>query len=321
MIYEPMDLGANLSEMQELHDLQDAAIRSFERGGDEPTDLPVGLLWCCTDGTILTDVGTVLTEAMVRWNGSDWTLYSDPAQAQINAAGTVAFSANQPMGGFKLTGLAAGTANGDSVRFEQVMLVGGDNAMTGDLDLGGFKAINSGTATDPDDLVPLGQIEDLIPPFAAMHWTQNNRDALGNGKPVVTQDFASQPGTYTDVGRVPRELVLRITGQLIKQGGGGVAYPDFDEDEYVVRRWNADATGGDTGTDASVVVATINPLVGGLTLDIIVEWKYSTTGPDSNLGFYLRFVETASGDFYWVRNAGDTDEGSIQAMAFFGEGT
>lgn len=38
----------------------------------------------------------------------------------IKKDGTVAFTANQPMGGFKLTGLAAGTANGDSVRYEQV---------------------------------------------------------------------------------------------------------------------------------------------------------------------------------------------------------
>lgn len=38
----------------------------------------------------------------------------------INKAGTKAFAANQPMGGFKLTGLAAGSSNGDSVRYEQL---------------------------------------------------------------------------------------------------------------------------------------------------------------------------------------------------------
>lgn len=38
----------------------------------------------------------------------------------INKAGTKALAANLPMGGFKLTGLAAGANNGDSVRFEQL---------------------------------------------------------------------------------------------------------------------------------------------------------------------------------------------------------
>lgn len=38
----------------------------------------------------------------------------------INKNGTKAFAANQPMGGFKLTGLAAGSSNGDSVRYEQL---------------------------------------------------------------------------------------------------------------------------------------------------------------------------------------------------------
>ena len=38
----------------------------------------------------------------------------------INKAGTKAFAADQAMGGFKLTGLGAGTANGHSVRYEQL---------------------------------------------------------------------------------------------------------------------------------------------------------------------------------------------------------
>lgn len=38
----------------------------------------------------------------------------------INKAGTQEMAANLPMGGFKLTGLAAGASNGDSVRYEQL---------------------------------------------------------------------------------------------------------------------------------------------------------------------------------------------------------
>ena len=36
--------------------------------------------------------------------------------ASINTSGTKSFAANQPMAGFKFTGLGAGASNGDSVR-------------------------------------------------------------------------------------------------------------------------------------------------------------------------------------------------------------
>ncbi len=39
---------------------------------------------------------------------------------KMDRAGTVTATANQPMGGFKHTGLAAGSSNGDSVRYEQL---------------------------------------------------------------------------------------------------------------------------------------------------------------------------------------------------------
>jgi hypothetical protein len=41
----------------------------------------------------------------------------------VKRDGSQAFTGHQPMGGFKLTGLAAATANGDAVRFEQATLV------------------------------------------------------------------------------------------------------------------------------------------------------------------------------------------------------
>jgi hypothetical protein len=42
--------------------------------------------------------------------------------ASINTQGTKPFAANQPMAGFILTGLGAGSANGHSVRYEQLVL-------------------------------------------------------------------------------------------------------------------------------------------------------------------------------------------------------
>lgn len=63
-----------------------------------------------------------LTSAVVGTEVADAIDLSNlTASGDIHSNGTVPFSANQPMGGFKLTGLAAGSGNGDSVRFEQVI--------------------------------------------------------------------------------------------------------------------------------------------------------------------------------------------------------
>lgn len=51
----------------------------------------------------------------------------------IRKDGSVAFTGDQPMGGFKLTGLGAGAGAGDSVRYEQLInvyvLLAGDSAL------------------------------------------------------------------------------------------------------------------------------------------------------------------------------------------------
>lgn len=70
----------------------------------------------------------------------------------IQRDGSVAFTANQPMGGFKLTGLAAGTGTGDSVRYEQAILASGVNAWTANQDLGGHKITGSADPTSAQDL-------------------------------------------------------------------------------------------------------------------------------------------------------------------------
>ena len=68
---------------------------------------------------------------------SSWanTTLSDMATALTTCVlkdGTQTLTANIPMGGFKLTGLAAGNASGNSVRYEQVLLLTG-GTMTGNL--------------------------------------------------------------------------------------------------------------------------------------------------------------------------------------------
>jgi len=69
----------------------------------------------------------------------------------INKAGSVTFTANQPMGGFKLTGLAAGSGAGDSVRYEQVILRDGSQAFTAAQSMGGFKLTSVADPTTAQD--------------------------------------------------------------------------------------------------------------------------------------------------------------------------
>lgn len=84
-------------------------------------------------------------------------------QTQINAKandnivikkdGSVTYTANQPMGGFKLTGLAAGSTSGDSVRYEQAILASGANAWAANQSVGGFKFTNLAAGTGAGDSV------------------------------------------------------------------------------------------------------------------------------------------------------------------------
>lgn len=73
----------------------------------------------------------------------------------IQAGGTVTFTANQPMGGFKLTGLGAGSVAGDSVRYEQAILTSGANAFAANQSFGGFEATNLADPTTNQSAVTL----------------------------------------------------------------------------------------------------------------------------------------------------------------------
>jgi hypothetical protein len=87
----------------------------------------------------------------------------------IQRDGSVAFTANQPMGGFKLTGLAAGSATGDSVRYEQAILISGVNPFAANQPMGGFKLTGLGAGTTAGDSVRYEQaiLTSGANPFAA----------------------------------------------------------------------------------------------------------------------------------------------------------
>ena len=76
------------------------------------TDMPAGPV----EGQIIyrTDLNRLYI-----YNGAAWVPY-------ITADGNTDFSANQSMGGFKLTNLSAGTAAADSVRYDQVIIKSGN---------------------------------------------------------------------------------------------------------------------------------------------------------------------------------------------------
>lgn len=88
--------------------------------------------------------------------------------------GTRAFTADQPMGGFKLTGLAAGSAAGHSVRYEQAILVSGANAFAADQSFGGFKATNLADPTAAQEAATKAYVDSLI---NGRKWKQNARVA------------------------------------------------------------------------------------------------------------------------------------------------
>lgn len=79
----------------------------------------------------------------------------------IQRDGSVAFTANQPMGGFKLTGLAAGSTAGDSVRYEQAILASGANAFAANQSFGGFKATNLADPTANQDAATKAYVDSL----------------------------------------------------------------------------------------------------------------------------------------------------------------
>jgi len=89
------------------------------------------------------------------WWGIQWT--GDATQLFINTNGTLLFSANQGMNGFKITALANGTTNSDAINKGQAdatyVRLDGTVPFTGNQSLGGFKITNLGNATSTGDAV------------------------------------------------------------------------------------------------------------------------------------------------------------------------
>jgi hypothetical protein len=84
-------------------------------------------------------------------NGRDIFIY-DPTP------NTVTLSTPLALGSHKITGLAAGTTNGDAVRYEQTIRSDGSNPFTGNQSLGSNKITNLANGTAAQDAVAFGQL-------------------------------------------------------------------------------------------------------------------------------------------------------------------
>lgn len=337
--WQNQGLGTSLSQHVQADDVQDEAIRSFERGSVEPPYPVAGMLWLCTNPTALTAAGTPagITEAYLRRTASNtWVFFAATNVATGAQAGVLARNGSVPLAGNlnantnKITALAAATAAGEAVRFEQVPVL----HTSGTYFDAGAKTIRSTVAaTDPNDLVRLADVNPVK--YPASHYWNTNRDALGGGNPFGAVKIQPQGSTteYTKTPYTPRQLVVRIVGRLRQESGSGVRV-NVGTQVREVFRWNADATGGDPGTPGAQAidlgVTSPDHSAPNNKLYMVVEWKYPGVPSGNNdAGFFLRFVRASSEanaiasplTWYNVAAPSTEDAGTIQIQAHFGVGT
>lgn len=338
-VYLVLPINTNFSQIVLAMDAQDEAIRSQERGAVAPGVKPDGLLWQSTDGATLTPLtntqpGGAWPQGRLRWDASlgggagGWAVEHDTRYIALNNGGTVKLAANLNANNNSVVALRAAAAAGEAVRFEQSILTDGSHAFTGDQSMGNKELLDLHAPTHPNSAARLVDLHGL-PIYPGWIWWQTNRDALGNGQPVVVEQNGDDT-TYTWAGYVPRELTIRLWGEFRKQAGNGALAPPVTAQGWqaTVRRYNADAVGGDPGTADEVLIGTIGALVNGNeVVDVFIRWKYFNVGPDANLGFYLKFKVRVFGpdtDHGYANlkkiGAAGTD-GAIQAQAQFGVGT
>jgi hypothetical protein len=274
-VYQSIVTSNNLSQLIAALAAQDDAVMSLQRGITTPTVKPVGSWWNRTDYP-------TLGNAVMVYNGTAYQLLMDPDAPQLNALGTVPLAADLPAGGFKLTGLAAGSGAGHSVRYEQVLLLAG-GTMAGAINMGGQAITNLAAPVNNNDAA---RKVDLF----------TNQNGLANrDENVQLEQQASTSTTFQQVQGgpngtfVPLEIVLEIKGTLRDQSDND-AHGDVDL-KYRVQRWDLNAI---------TLESTLLPTGPGATqMTIELEWK--TTAPR---GFRLRIYRNDNGEFQNVTGSG-----------------
>lgn len=296
--YQRNTLGTSASTIEENDDRQDDAIRSHEYGDVEPPVKFDGLLWWCVRSgsttSILSTAGCPgsVNLALLRYDATatQWKFMA-PSTPWLAADGSVTVTQNLPMNTKVFTGLGAGTANGQSVRFEQALKKNTGGTV---FDAEGKKITNGVAGVDPTDFVIMSQIPSAGNIVAGYY--QTNRDVLSNSKPVKWVIDGSESTTFTELPWTPRRMALRLHGRFRRQtdngeysgsgaghntGAAGIVIPD-------IYRWNSQSVGGDDGNSSDYfLVHSISTAGTGVDLDIWVKWKYASTGVPA--GFWLKF--------------------------------
>jgi len=153
----------------------------------------------------LSDIGTALTGSLAK----------DGQTVPTN---------NLPMGGFKLTGLAAGSANGESVRFEQLPTLAslgaaasGANADISALNFAGGVTTTTQAPGDNSTKVATTAFVQAATPQIQPISASVNANALTITASALTLDFRSATlgsGTVTRVTGTPASLVVPSTATL-----------------------------------------------------------------------------------------------------------
>ena len=117
----------------------------------------------------------------------------------IKKDGSVTYTGNQAMGSHKFTGLSAGSGAGDSVRYEQVMLLSGVNVMAANMDMNSNKIVNLANGVNPGDAVNYGQLSAVA--GGAVSLTQNHI-LVGNASNISADVAMSGEATIVSSGAV-----------------------------------------------------------------------------------------------------------------------
>jgi hypothetical protein len=320
--YVGTPVGTTLADLAGVIRQQHESLMSVQFGNVEPTVKPIGTIWHCTLGSVLTTVGAPpgTTAAMVRWNGTVWVYMFRMDQAVLNANGSVPLAGSFNCGNQRMFNLGAASFADDAVRMDQTVLRSGANAMTGSLNMNGQAIVNLPAPSAPTHPLRLGDVA----AFAVTDY-RTNRAATN---PLVLQDEANQSATFCRIGFVPREVRVRLSGRLWRQSTNAAdGSGDIASWEATLHRWDDQTAGGDAGTAVFAAAEIPESVRSGASTSgrvfLLLQWNNAATPADR--GFWLRLRRTTpfippnspdSGTWLELRNPADTNEdGVVHAMS------
>lgn len=192
--------------------------------------------------------GTPITAS---WANNTLSDIANELTNSIDKAGRTTPTANLPMGGFKLTGLAAGSAAGESVRFEQVL-----NQSNAQIAVGATVDLAGATATDIE-----------------VTGTGGTVTSFGTGAAVGVRKFLRFSGASN---------VLTNSATLICQGGGNLTMAA--NDTCIVTSQGANVWRVSHVARAAAVATRLSDVGAAAATNSIDNGSYKQTWQWTNLG-------------------------------------